>query len=522
MKRDDMIQHLRESEGSQWDVVVIGGGASGLGAALESASRGYKTLLLEKDDFAKGTSSRSTKLIHGGVRYLAQGDISLVYEALHERGLLMKNAPHLVSNQSFIIPNYDWWEMPYYTVGLKIYDLMAGKLGLGPSESISRDETIEKVPNVKTDGLRGGVIYQDGQFDDSRLAINLAQTIVAQNGVVINYVEVKALHKSAEGLVNGVLAVDVESGKEYRVSAKSVINATGVFVDDILQMDEPTARKTIVPSQGVHLVLDKEFLPGDSAILIPKTDDGRVLFAVPWCGKVVLGTTDTLVEKPSSEPRALKKEIKFILKTAGDYLTRVPKKKDVKSVFAGLRPLSAPKADGKKTKEISRGHKIVVGLSSLITITGGKWTTYRKIGEDAVNQAAIIAGLEEKASVTKSLPIHGHLENYDPTLNFAHYGIDRVNILKLIENDRQLGEKLHSSLNFSRVEVIWAVRNEMARTIEDVLARRVRALFLDAKASLEMAELVSKLMALELGWSEAERKNHLSNYIELAKGYLIN
>ena len=516
-----MIEKLRAHDGQEWDIVVIGGGASGLGAALDAASRGYKTLLLEKVDFAKGTSSRSTKLIHGGVRYLAQGDISLVYEALHERGLLMRNAPHLVSNQSFVIPNYDWWEMPYYTIGLKIYDYMAGKLGLGPSESISKEETIEKIPNLKTEGLRGGVIYQDGQFDDSRLAVNLAQTVAEQGGVVINHFAVKALTKSEEGLISGVVGEDSETGEEFRISAKAVINATGVFVDDILKMDEPNSRKTIVPSQGVHLVLDKEFLPGESAILIPKTDDGRVLFAVPWCGKVVLGTTDTLVDTPSIEPRALKKEIKFILKTAGDYLTRVPKKKDVKSVFAGLRPLAAPKADGKKTKEISRGHKIVVGMSGLVTITGGKWTTYRKIGEDTVNQAAILADLEEKSSVTKSLAIHGHLKVHDPNLKYAHYGIDREELIALAEVNEDFNQLLHPDLIFTKVEVVWAIRNEMARTIEDVLARRVRALFLDAEASMIMAHSVSEIMATELGWSEKKRELELRKYLDLAEGYLI-
>jgi glycerol-3-phosphate dehydrogenase len=521
MKRNNMIKQLEAHGDDAWDVAIIGGGASGLGAALESASRGYKTILLEQADFAKGTSSRSTKLIHGGVRYLAQGDIALVYEALHERGLLMKNAPHLVSNQSFVIPNYDWWEMPYYTLGLKVYDLMAGKLGLGPSVSISREETIAAIPNVKTEGLRGGVIYQDGQFDDSRLAINLAQTAASHGATVVNYCSVVELVKNGDGVVRGVVAVDQESKKKYRINAKAVINATGVFVDKILQMDTPDSGKTIVPSQGVHLVLDRSFLSGDSAILIPKTDDGRVLFAVPWCGKVVLGTTDTLIEKPALEPKALKKEVKFILKTAGDYLTKKPKKKDVLSVFAGLRPLAAQNSDGKKTKEISRGHKIVVSLSSLITITGGKWTTYRRIGEDVIDQAMIVAGLSETISSTKFLPIHGFVEDFSSLEKYAHYGSDRQHLLSLIASNPKLGRKLHPSLPYTAAEVVWAVREEMARTIEDVLARRVRALFLDARASIQMAEAVAEIMASELLWSDDIKQDHLVKYEQLARNYIL-
>lgn len=522
MKREVMIKQLEEHQGQTWDVLVIGGGASGLGAALESASRGYKTLLLEQSDFAKGTSSRSTKLIHGGVRYLAQGDIGMVYEALHERGLLMKNAPHLVSNQTFVIPNYDWWEMPYYTLGLKVYDMMAGKLGLGPSVSISKEETLKAIPNIKDKGLRGGVIYQDGQFDDSRLAVNLAQTIADFDGTVLNYVKVSGLLKTKEGRVNGVVAIDQESEKEYKIQSKAVINATGIFVDDILKMDDAKSQKTVVPSQGVHLVLEKEFLPGEAAILIPKTDDGRVLFAVPWCGKVVVGTTDTLIKKSSLEPRALKKEVDFILKTAGTYLTRVPSRSDVLSVFAGLRPLVAPKADGKKTKEISRGHKIIVSLSSLITMTGGKWTTYRKMGEDTIDQAIIVAGLDERISSTKFMPIHGHTENPSKEDALSFYGSDRENIHKLVQNDPRLGEKLHPKLRFIKAEVVWAVREEMARNIEDVLARRVRALFLNAQASIEMSETVSRLMADELGWDESRITKEVDKYLALAQGYILS
>ncbi|HKK39415.1 MAG TPA: glycerol-3-phosphate dehydrogenase/oxidase [Cryomorphaceae bacterium] len=521
MNREEMIEKLEAHPDQVWDVLVIGGGASGLGAALEAASRGYKTLLLEQADFAKGTSSRSTKLIHGGVRYLAQGDISLVYEALHERGLLRQNAPHLVSNQKFVIPNYDWWEGPFYTVGLKVYDMMAGKLGLGPSVGITKAETMEAIPNIKEEGLRGGVIYQDGQFDDSRLAINLAQTIAENDGVIVNYFRVVNLLKNSDSMVEGVQAVDVESEKEYSIGAKAVINATGVFVDEILKMDDEDAKRTIVPSQGVHVVLDREFLSGDSAILIPRTDDGRVLFAVPWYNKVVVGTTDTLVDEPSLEPRALEEEVRFILSTAGRYLTRAPSRADVLSIFAGLRPLVAPKSDSKKTKEISRGHKINVSLSGMLTMTGGKWTTYRKMGEDAIDQAIIVAGLHERPSVSKHLPIHGFEQEVPSDDLLRFYGVDRHRIREIIKNDADMAEKLHPSLSFIKAEVIWAVREEMARTIEDVLARRVRALFLDARASIDMSGVVAQLMAKELGWAEAKVSDEIERYKALAKGYLL-
>lgn len=521
MKREFMIKRLENQANESWDIVVIGGGATGLGSGLEAATRGYKTLLLEQADFAKGTSSRSTKLVHGGVRYLAQGDISLVLEALHERGLLRQNAPHLVSNQAFVIPNYEWWDGPFYTIGMKVYDMMAGKLGLGPSESISKEEAQEAIPNIKKKGLRGGVIYYDGQFDDARLAVNLAQTIVNNDGVVINYMKVTRLIKNDDQLVSGVKAIDQETGKEYHIRAKAVINATGVFVDDILRMDDPKSRKTTVPSQGVHIVLNKEFLKGDSAIMIPKTDDGRVLFAVPWHDKVVVGTTDTLIEEASLEPRAVPEEIEFILKTAGRYLSKAPTRKDVLSIFAGLRPLAAPEEEGKSTKEISRNHKISVSLSGLVTITGGKWTTYRKMGEDTIDKAAMVAGVEEKATVTKNMPIHGYVKNLaiDDPLRF--YGSDRGKILRIVDEDPALGELLHPNLNYIKAEVVWAVREEMAITVEDVLARRVRALFLDARASIEMAPEVARLMAKEEGRDDNWIKQEIHCFTELARGYIL-
>jgi len=518
MKRESLVNNL-ENNNSYWDVVVIGGGATGLGTALEAASRGYKTLLLEKHDFAKGTSSRSTKLVHGGVRYLQQGNISLVLEALHERGLLKQNAPHLVFNQSFIVPIYDWWSGPFYGIGLKMYDLLAGKLGLGPSELLSRDETINLIPNVEPEGLRGGVIYYDGQFDDSRLAINLAQTIIDYGGTPLNYFEVKKLVKKNE-LVCGVIAVDNETGKEYEIHSRVVINATGVFTDSILKMDNPESEKLIAISQGVHIVLDKSFLPGETAIMVPQTDDGRVLFAVPWHNKVVIGTTDTEIAEASLEPRALDEEIEFILSHAKRYMKKDPARTDVKSVFAGLRPLVRP-SESKSTSAISRDHYLTSSDSGLITITGGKWTTYRRMGEDTINKAASIAGLETKKSITKSLRIHGWLTNVDKSDPLYFYGSDAVGIKKLVEGDGSLSEKISTGLPHIKAEVVWHVRNEMARTVEDVLARRTRSLLLDAGLSIEMAPVVAKILGRELNKSTEWENEQISEYTKLANQYLL-
>ncbi len=521
MNRDYMVKTLEAQPDKTWDIIVIGGGATGLGAGVDAAARGYDTLLLEQSDFAKGTSSRSTKLVHGGVRYLAQGDIALVLEALQERGLLRQNAPHLVKNQSFIIPNYVWWDGPFYTVGMKVYDMMAGKLGLGPSEHISKAETLKAIPNLSEKDLSGGVIYYDGQFDDARLAINLAQTMVENKGTAINYFKVTALLKSDEGMVNGVKAKDEETGKTYEIKAKVVVNATGVFVDDILKMDNKNARKTIRPSQGVHVILDKSFLQSDSAIMIPKTSDGRVLFAVPWHGKVVVGTTDTPVVEASLEPRALEEEIDFILSTASKYLKKEPKRKDVLSIFAGLRPLAAPQDDKSETKEISRGHKLIVSESGLVTMTGGKWTTYRKMGEDIIDKAAMIAGLDERKCVTKNMPIHGYVANVDFSQHLYIYGYEQVELQKLIDKKPELGEQLHPRLPYTKVEVIWAVRHEMARNLDDVLARRVRALFLDARASIEMAPKVAQLIAKELGFDKNWVDKQIEGFSKLAHEYLL-
>ena len=516
MKRSVHLKKVK-SKKKPWDVLIIGGGASGLGAAVDAASRGYRTLLLEKNDFAKGTSSRSTKLVHGGVRYLQNGDISLVIEALKERGIMRKNAPHLVQDLSFVIPSYDWWNSPFYGIGLKIYDMMAGNLGLGPSTLLDREETIELIPNVKKKGLRGGVIYHDGQFDDARMAISLAQTAENHGASLLNYFGVKGLLKEGD-MVTGVRAQDELSGEEVDISAKVVINATGVFSDEILQMDQPGSRKLIVPSQGVHLVLDQSFLNGPHAIMVPHTTDGRVLFAVPWNDYVVVGTTDTLIEAPDEEPTALEQEIEFILENAGAYMTKQPTRADVKSVFSGLRPLAAPEDNGSATKEISRHHKVTVSTSGLVSILGGKWTTYRKMSEDLINTAQSVGGLPERACITHSLPIHGYDYNSDWSNPMHVYGtdIDKINAL-----DEEGNTSLSKAVHLSRNQIIWAVREEMAMTVEDVLARRTRTLFLNATEAKNLAAQVAQIMAEEMGEDQNWIENQIQNFTTLTHNYQI-
>ena len=518
-QREELIKQLQANE--NWDVIIIGGGATGLGIALDSVTRGYKTLLLEQIDFAKGTSSRSTKLVHGGVRYLAQGNIDLVKEALYERGLMLKNASHLVSNQSFIIPNYKVWDSIKYTVGLKLYDFLAGKLSFGKSISINKKRTSSRLSTLRTDNLRGGVVYQDGQFDDSRLAINIAQTCIEKGATLLNHFKVTGLLKNEKDIVNGIVAIDGESNKTYKVKAKTIINATGVFTDEVLKMDNKNARDIVRPSQGIHLVIDKTFLPGSDAIMIPKTDDGRVLFLVPWHDKVVVGTTDTLLDSHSLEPKPLTEEVDFILETANRYLNKKVGRKDVLSIFAGLRPLAAPKDNSEKTKEISRSHKIIISDSELLTITGGKWTTYRRMAQDTINKAIAIGKLPNKQCKTKNMSIHGCAKNIDKNNHLYIYGTDKKDIEQLIKNEPKLGEKLHPESDFTKAEVVWAVRNEMARTIEDVLARRVRMLFLDARAAIVSAPIVAEILAKELGMDKVWERQEVDNFTKIAKQYVL-
>jgi glycerol-3-phosphate dehydrogenase len=518
VRREKALEQLENST-EPWDFLVIGGGATGLGVGVDAAARGYRTLLVEQHDFAKGTSSRSTKLVHGGVRYLKQGNISLVLEALRERGLLCENAPHLVHHLAFIVPIYSWWEGPFYGIGMKIYDRLAGKLGLSPSQVLSREETLQRIPTLEAEGLQRGVSYYDGQFDDSRLAINLAQTIFDLGGVAVNYLPVVSLIKE-DGLISGVVVRDAEAGREYRVQAKVVVNATGVFSDSVRRMDEPEAKSVIAVSQGAHVVLPKSFLPGDTAVMVPHTPDGRVLFAVPWHDHVVVGTTDISMDEITLEPVPLDEEIGFILTNAAKYLSKRPQRSDVLSVYAGLRPL-VKVGDAKSTAALSRDHTILISNSGLLTIAGGKWTTYRKMAQDAVDQAETMAGFEERPCKTEHLQIHGWTRQNIAELNLQVYGADAAAIREVAEAEPALTEKIHSELPYTAAEVVWTAREEMARTVEDVLSRRTRALLLNARASIEAAPQVADLLARELGKDKSWKRKVVEDFQKVAQGYVL-
>lgn len=486
-----MIQQLQSRP--EWDICIIGGGATGLGAAVDAASRGFKTLLFEKYDFGKGTSSRSTKLVHGGVRYLQQGNIKLVMEALKERGLLLHNAPHLVHNQKFVVPNYKWWEKPFYGIGLKIYDWMAGSLGLGPSELVSKEEILALAPTLEPEDLAGGVVYHDGQFDDARLAIDLAKTAAYYNATLLNYAAVTGLLKK-DHKITGVTVSDTISGHNYTVNAKVVINATGVFTDHIMQLDDAAHEPIITASQGIHIVVDKEFLPGDTAIMIPRTDDGRVLFAVPWHNKVVLGTTDTGIDTITEEPIAQKQEIDFILTHISRYLTKDPQYSDIRSIFAGLRPLI--KANKKTTAALSREHLIHVADSGLLTIAGGKWTTYRKMAEELIDTAISKLNLPERKCITNQLKIQGH-DQPPPVVSIE--GLTDEGLAALIRQ---------------------SVQQELCMTVEDFLSRRTRQLLLNAELAIQKAPQVATIMAQYLAKDESWETEQINNFNSIAKNYL--
>ncbi len=511
----------RVSTQGNWDIIVIGGGATGLGAAVDAASRGHRTLLLEAHDFAQGTSSRSTKLAHGGVRYLAQGNIGLVRGALHERGLLFRNAPHLVHSLRFIVPSYEWWSRSFYGTGLKLYDQLAGKYSLGPSRLMSRDEALQSIPILQQRGLRGGISYFDGQFDDARLAITLMRTLLDLGGTAINYMPVMGLLKRG-GRVTGVSACDVERGTEFEISARAVVNATGVYADAVRRFDEPDAERLLSPSQGIHLVLDGRLLPGDSALMVPRTDDGRVLFAIPWLGRTLLGTTDTPVKSVSIEPRPLHEEVDFLLSHAARYFDEAPSESDILSIFAGLRPL-VKRGEGKQGKSLSRDHSLLVSRSGLVTITGGKWTTYRRMGADAIDAASRVGQLHTRPSLTEGLKLHGWCEaSAMPTgSHFSAYGSDLGALDRVLDEQPSWGRLLHPRLPYVVGEVVWAARYELARTVEDVLSRRTRSLLLDVRAGLEAAPRVAHILAAELGMGPGWEEAQVKAYADLVQAYML-
>ncbi|HET9822381.1 MAG TPA: glycerol-3-phosphate dehydrogenase/oxidase [Burkholderiaceae bacterium] len=507
LSRPETLARLQARD--EWDLVVIGGGATGCGVALDAAARGFSVVLLEAEDFAEGTSSRATKLVHGGVRYLAQGNVSLVREALHERATLLANAPHLAQPLAFVMPGYRWWERGFYGIGLKMYDALAGARSLGDTELLSAARTRELLPTVRAEGLAGGVKYWDGQFDDARLALALARTAAARGALVLNHCPVVALRRE-RGQVRGVVARDAESGVELPLRARCVVNATGVWVDDVRRMDReadaPERAPMVAPSQGVHLIVDRRFLPGTHALLVPKTADGRVLFAVPWQGKTILGTTDTPREDVVREPAPFGEEVDFILREAGRYLALAPAREDVRSVWVGLRPLVKPTGDdGDNTKAISREHTVLVGRSGLVTVTGGKWTTYRAMAEDVLDRCFERGLLPRRAGgVTVKLPLVGapaqaHVPLTAPPGEHL-YGTEAAALAQLpgaarwLWRDAETGEG-----GLSEAMVRFAVRHEMARTVGDVLARRSRLLFLDAAAAAGLARPVAAILAEEIG-----------------------
>ncbi len=518
MDRSSILKGLGE-QSAAWDVLIIGGGATGLGAAVEAASRGLRTVLVERFDFAKGTSSRSTKLVHGGVRYLEQMNVTLVLDALRERGYMLRNAPHLVRNTAFVIPAYDLFSIPYYGVGLKVYELLSGKLSLGPSKVLSKARTMDMLPGVKADGLKGGIQYQDGQFDDARYALALLCTFQELGGTAINYAAVTGLLQ-AGGKVAGARVRDGESGEEFELRAKTVLNASGVFTEEILALDEGgLAEPLLTVSQGSHVVLPRAFLPGDSALMIPKTSDGRVLFAIPWHDAVIVGTTDEGVPRSSVEPQAMTGERNFLIEYVTRYLGRKPSNAEVLSVWAGLRPLV--RKGGGKTSKLSRDHTILISKTGLITVTGGKWTTYRKMGEDAIDRACETHGLAKGVSKTATLKLHGWTEGGDGIEHWAKvYGSDLPQLEALIATDERWNALLHPRLPYRLGEVVWAARFEMARTVEDVLARRTRALFLDSRAAIEAAPAVAKALAEELLRSDTWMEQDLQAFYQVARGYV--
>jgi glycerol-3-phosphate dehydrogenase len=516
MNRRDMLDRIDDT--ARFDVAIIGGGATGLGVAIDAAARGYSTVLLEMSDFAKATSSRSTKLIHGGVRYLEQGNLSLVFEALRERERLLQNAPHLVHDRSFVIPTYRWWEKPYYGTGLKLYDVIAGADSFGGSHLLSREETLRRLPTVRPDGLGGGVLYHDGQFDDARLAINMAQTATEHGAALVNYMKVEALMKR-NGRVDGVIAHDLENDKEYQIPARVVVNAAGIFSDRVRQLSADDSPPRMRPSQGIHIVLDRSFLSGDSAVMIPKTDDGRVLFALPWKDIVIVGTTDTPVDGPSLEPRPLDEEIDFVLEHTGRYLQHPPARGDLRSVFAGIRPLVS-KSDRGDTSDISRAHHLSVAPDGLLTIAGGKWTTYRNMAEETVDRAIDVGGLTPQPCETQSLRLHGYHTQAHTFGALSAYGSDAPGLRRLMQDQEELNTPLHPNYDIRKGQVVWAARYEMARTVDDVLARRTRMVLRDAEASLAMAPTVATLLADELNRSSAWIDTQVDAFTDIAHGYL--
>jgi glycerol-3-phosphate dehydrogenase len=508
----------------QYDIAIVGGGATGLGLALDAAARGFSVVLVESHDFAQGTSSRSTKLVHGGVRYLAQGNIGLVLEALHERSTLLGNAPHLAQPLAFVVPSYKWWESPFYGIGLTLYDALAGKAGLGHTEYLGRAQTLALLPAAQAQGLKGGIKYWDGQFNDARLALALARTAALRGALLVNYCRAADLLYDS-GKVAGLVCEDALTGQRYRIQSRCVVNAAGVWVDELRQKDGAAnsadgRRLTlpmVAPSQGVHLVVDPEFLGGQTALMVPRTSDGRVLFAVPWLGKVILGTTDTPRHDLAREPQASQQEVDFILAEAARYLRRAPTRADVKSVWVGLRPLVKPTGDeGVNTKGLSREHTVLISRSGLVTVTGGKWTTYRAMAEDVLERCAAHALLPKTAAgITVHLPLVGA-----DAVGVATHTLAQAPGLHSFGSEQAAVQRLPGASNMlcaglSEAMVRFAARFEYAITVEDMLARHSRLLFLDARLANALAQTVGEIL-----FQETALNPQVGVFTALAQHYL--
>ncbi len=504
---------------NEYDLAIIGGGATGLGVAVEAASRGYKTILFESYDYGKGTSSKSTKLIHGGIRYLANFDFELVKEGLSERHFFLKNAPHIAKAQPYMVPLYSWMDKLKYFVGVKLYDFLAGKEKVGNSEFLNRNDTLNKAPNLNASALKGSAVYYDGQFDDTRMLISLLKTFESFGGIAHNYTSVTGFTKNAEDKVTGLKVHNKLTNEDYEIKAKVVINATGTLTDTILDIDEPVkSHKNVAAAQGAHLVFDKEIFDSKYAVVIPKTTDGRILFILPWHDKVVVGTTDIAIDTPEIDPIAQINEIDFIIETLNNYTSRIVTRKDIKSVFAGQRPLVRPQNQTNSSK-ISRKHEILLSSSGLISIVGGKWTIYRLMGEDTINFAINKGMLAHTKSITKELKLYGQNIDRASPYPLSVYGSEANKILE-IAKETKTTEKLHPDLPYLNAEVIYQVRHEQAKTVEDILCRRTRAILLNAKATIETAPTVAKLMANELRYDNKWIEDQLYGFNKIAKQYI--
>ena len=503
-------------QGAVFDLAVMGGGATGLALALDAARRGLKVGLFESHDFASGTSSRSTKLLHGGVRYLAQGQLGLVHEALAERSALLQTAPHLAQPLSFVMPAYRWWQMPFYGIGLSLYDLMAGPARLGRTRWLSRHDTLQALPGVREAGLLGGVAYWDGQFDDARMALAFAQTAHKLGAQLFNHTEVASLQRDSDGFTTLALRERLHL-QHSEVRARCVVNATGVWVDQLRQhapSDPAHTTQLVSPSQGVHLVVDRAFLPGNQALLVPRTRDGRVLFAVPWLGKLVLGTTDTPRHDLPREPQAFEHERQFILNEASAVLQRPVHGSDVLSQWVGLRPLVAPHQN-KATATLSRSHTIVQDADGLVSVVGGKWTTCRAMAADVLTHCMAHGLLPQRAPAARPEPLLGAPAPGDTPVPLHQppgmhlYGSLAPEVLACPGADKPIGMGLTEAM------VRHAVRHEFACCVEDVLARRWRSLFLDAREAARMAPEVNAILL-----DEGVATPGLEEFLQLCRQYL--